>query len=142
MRARILLVEDEVNMARTLRKNLERGGYSVEHAPNGEAALARLGEAPFDVIITDLKMPVMDGMALLRALHERGETAATVVLTGYGTIESAVEAMKLGASTTSSRTPARRRSSTPSNGCCGWRRSSARTPRFARRSRRPTASAS
>jgi DNA-binding NtrC family response regulator len=98
MRARILLVEDEVNMARTLRKNLERGGYSVEHAPNGEAALARLGEAPFDVIITDLKMPVMDGMALLRALHDRGETAATVVLTGYGTIETAVEAMKLGAS--------------------------------------------
>jgi DNA-binding NtrC family response regulator len=98
MRARILLVEDEVNMARTLRKNLERGGYSVEHAPNGETALARLGEAPFDVIITDLKMPVMDGMALLRALHDRGETAATVVLTGYGTLESAVEAMKLGAS--------------------------------------------
>jgi len=98
MRARILLVEDETNMARTLRKNLERGGYSVEHAPNGEAALARIAEAPFDVVITDLKMPVMDGMALLRALHDRGETAATVVLTGYGTIESAVEAMKLGAS--------------------------------------------
>jgi DNA-binding NtrC family response regulator len=97
VRARILLVEDEVNMARTLAKNLERAGHRVEHAPHGEAALARLGEASFDVVLTDLKMPVMDGMELLRAMHERGLPAAVVVLTGYGTIESAVEAMKLGA---------------------------------------------
>ena len=48
-------------------------------------------------MLTDLKMPVMDGMDLLRAMHERGIAAAAVVLTGYGTIESAVEAMKLGA---------------------------------------------
>jgi DNA-binding NtrC family response regulator len=97
MRARILLVEDELNMARTLAKNIERAGHSVEHAPHGEAALARLGEASFDVVLTDLKMPVMDGMQLLRAMHERQLSPAVVVLTGYGTIESAVEAMKLGA---------------------------------------------
>jgi DNA-binding NtrC family response regulator len=97
MPARILLVEDELNMARTLAKNLERAGYDVEHAPHGEAALARLGSVTFDVVLTDLKMPVMDGMELLRAMHERGVAAAAVVLTGYGTIESAVEAMKLGA---------------------------------------------
>jgi DNA-binding NtrC family response regulator len=97
MRARILLVEDELNMARTLAKNLERAGHAVEHAAHGEAALARLGEASFDVVLTDLKMPVMDGMALLHAMHERGFPPAVVVLTGYGTIESAVEAMKLGA---------------------------------------------
>src|SRR5437667_7601854 len=84
-------------MARTLAKNLERAGHAVEHAPHGEAALARLGEASFDVVLTDLKMPVMDGMALLRAMHERRLAPAVVVLTGYGTIESAVEAMKLGA---------------------------------------------
>lgn len=95
--ARILLVEDEVNMARTLAKNLERAGYEVEHAPQGEAALARLGETAFDVVLTDLTMPVMDGMALLHAIHDRGISTSTVVLTGYGTIESAVEAMKLGA---------------------------------------------
>src|SRR5439155_15016926 len=64
---------------------------------HGEAALARLGEARFDVVLTDLKMPVMDGMQLLRAMHERESAPAVVVLTGYGTIESAVEAMKLGA---------------------------------------------
>ncbi len=97
MPARILLVEDELNMARTLAKNLERAGYEVEHAPHGEAALARLATVTFDVVLTDLKMPVMDGMELLRAMHERECTAAAVVLTGYGTIESAVEAMKLGA---------------------------------------------
>src|SRR2546426_5815279 len=97
MHARILLVEDETNMARTLAKNLERAGYEVEHAPHGQAALTRLAEAPFDVVLTDLKMPVMDGMELLRAMHQRAVGAAAVVLTGYGTIESAVEAMKLGA---------------------------------------------
>jgi DNA-binding NtrC family response regulator len=98
MHARILLVEDETNMARTLAKNLERAGYSVEHAPHGQAALARLDADRFDVVLTDLKMPVMDGMELLRAIHERALPPAVVVLTGYGTIESAVEAMKLGAS--------------------------------------------
>jgi len=97
MRARILLVEDELNMARTLAKNLERAGHVVEHAAHGQAALALLGEASFDVVLTDLKMPVMDGMELLHAMHERGLPPAVVVLTGYGTIESAVEAMKLGA---------------------------------------------
>ena len=97
MRARILLVEDETNMARTLAKNLERAGHDVEHAPHGEAALARLAEASFDVVLTDLKMPVMDGMQLLRAMHEQDSAPAAVVLTGYGIIESAVEAMKLGA---------------------------------------------
>jgi DNA-binding NtrC family response regulator len=97
MGARILLVEDEVNMARTLTKNLERAGHTVEHAPHGAAALLRLEQASFDVVLTDLKMPVMDGMQLLRALHDRGLETAVVILTGYGTIESAVEAMKLGA---------------------------------------------
>ena len=97
MPARILLVEDELNMARTLAKNLERAGYQVEHAPHGEAALARLESVNFDVVLTDLKMPVMDGMDLLRTMHERHIGTAAVVLTGYGTIESAVEAMKLGA---------------------------------------------
>jgi DNA-binding NtrC family response regulator len=97
MGARILLVEDEVNMARTLAKNLERAGHAVTHAPHGEAALATLERASFDVVVTDLKMPVMDGMQLLRAMHERHCSPAVVVLTGYGTIDSAVQAMKLGA---------------------------------------------
>jgi DNA-binding NtrC family response regulator len=97
MTARILLVEDELNMARTLAKNLERAGYAVTHAANGDAALDVLAHESFDVILTDLKMPALDGMGLLRTLHERGIATSVIVLTGYGTIESAVEAMKLGA---------------------------------------------
>jgi DNA-binding NtrC family response regulator len=97
MSARILLVEDEPNMARTLAKNLERAGHAISHAANGEAALAVLANESFDVVLTDLKMPILDGMGLLRAIDERGIATAVIVLTGYGTIESAVEAMKLGA---------------------------------------------
>jgi DNA-binding NtrC family response regulator len=95
--ARILLVEDEPNMARTVTKNLERAGHVVAHAPSGTSALAQLAEASFDIVLTDLKMPDLDGMGLLRAIHDRELTCAVIVLTGYGTIESAVEAMKLGA---------------------------------------------
>lgn len=84
-------------MARTLARNLERAGHSVVHAANGESALAALRASDSDIVITDLKMPVMDGMELLRHLHALGNAPPVLVLTGYGTIESAVEAMKLGA---------------------------------------------
>src|SRR5437016_5906295 len=87
MGARILLVEDEANMARTLTKNLERAGHTVEHAPHGQAAITRLEQRPFDMVVTDLKMPVLDGMQLLHALHERDLPPAGVVRTGYRTIE-------------------------------------------------------
>jgi DNA-binding NtrC family response regulator len=95
--ARILLVEDEVNMVRTLAKILERKGYSVDAAATGEEALTHLGRSSYDLVITDLNMPVMDGMQLLRTMKERQLHPATIVLTGHGTIQSAVEAMKLGA---------------------------------------------
>jgi len=94
---RILLVEDEVNMVRTLTKILERKGYTVEAAATGEAALERFAERSYDLVITDLNMPVMDGLQLLREMKERHIAPATIVLTGHGTIQSAVEAMKLGA---------------------------------------------
>jgi len=94
---RVLLVEDEANMVRTLARILERKGYVVDAAGTGEEALRRLSDAPYDLVITDLNMPVMDGMQLLQAMKERQLTPATIVLTGHGTIQSAVEAMKLGA---------------------------------------------
>jgi two-component system response regulator AtoC len=94
---RILLVEDEANMVRTLTKILERKGYSVDAAATGEAALQRFAERSYDLLITDLNMPVMDGLQLLREMKERHIALATIVLTGHGTIQSAVEAMKLGA---------------------------------------------
>lgn len=94
---RLLLVEDEVNMVRTLVKILERRGYEVDAAGTGEEALRRLGTATYDLVITDLNMPVMDGMQLLREIKQRQFNPAIIVLTGHGTIQSAVEAMKLGA---------------------------------------------
>src|SRR5512147_746499 len=94
---RTLLVEDEANMVRTLAKILERKGYTVDSASTGEEALQRLSEHTYDLVITDLNMPVMDGLQLLREMKERHIAPATIVLTGHGTIQSAVEAMKLGA---------------------------------------------
>jgi len=84
-------------MVRMLAKILERKGYAVETAGNGELALQRLSEQLPDVVITDLNMPVMDGMQLMRAMHEQAITPIIIVLTGHGTVQSAVEAMKMGA---------------------------------------------
>jgi two-component system response regulator PilR (NtrC family) len=103
--ARILLVEDEPNMARTLAKILERKGYTVASVANGQEALAQLAAERFHVVVTDLNMPVMDGMQLLRRLQpepappgeRRMVSPPTVVLTGHGSTQAAVEAMKLGA---------------------------------------------
>jgi DNA-binding NtrC family response regulator len=103
--ARILLVEDEPNMARTLAKILERKGYTVATAANGQEALALLTADPFDAVITDLNLPVMDGMQLLRRMAPETNDSGgrqlisppTVVLTGHGSTQAAVEAMKLGA---------------------------------------------
>lgn len=97
MVARVLLVDDEINMAKTQAKILQRKGYVVETASNGREALRLLAEASFDVVITDLKMPTMDGMQLLREMNAKERGCAVIVLTGHGTIESAVEAMQRGA---------------------------------------------
>ena len=103
---RVLLVEDEPNMARTLAKILERKGYDVATAGNGEEALRELGTGTFAVIVTDLNMPVLDGMQLLRRLQgdpppapgeRRLLSPPAIVLTGHGSTQAAVEAMKLGA---------------------------------------------
>jgi DNA-binding NtrC family response regulator len=97
MTTHVLLVDDEINMAKTQAKILQRKGYEVETASNGREALRLLDGATFDVVITDLKMPVMDGMQLLREMSAKEQGCAVIVLTGHGTIESAVEAMRLGA---------------------------------------------
>ena len=97
MSARVLLVEDEINMAKTQARILQRRGYVVSTAGNGREALRQLDASPFDIVITDLKMPVMDGMQLLRRMNIEERGCVVIVLTGHGTIESAVEAMQCGA---------------------------------------------
>jgi len=96
-RRRILVVDDEVNMQRILEIMLQDMGHEVLRAGNGEEALAVLEQEPVDLLITDLRMPVMDGIALLQAVRERALQLPAIVITAHGTVASAVKAMKYGA---------------------------------------------
>ena len=94
---RILIAEDEANLRLVLQKELERLGYRVQVAPDGEAALRKLEESNVDVLLCDINMPRIDGMEVLRRLYERPNPPEVIMLTGQATVETAVEAMKLGA---------------------------------------------
>ncbi|MEK6280103.1 MAG: sigma-54 dependent transcriptional regulator [Acidobacteriota bacterium] len=95
--ARILIAEDEANLRTVLQKELERLGYRVQVAPDGEAALRKLEESNVDVLLCDINMPRIDGMDVLRRVHERPNPPEVIMLTGQATVETAIEAMKLGA---------------------------------------------
>ena len=94
---RILVAEDEANLRLVIQKELERLGHRVQVAPDGEAALRRLEEGNVDVLLTDINMPNLDGMELLRRVRERPNPPEVIMLTGHATVETAIEAMKLGA---------------------------------------------
>jgi DNA-binding NtrC family response regulator len=95
--ARLLVAEDEANLRLVIQKELQRLGYRVDVAPDGEAALRRLEEGNVDVLLADINMPRMDGMELLRRVHERPNPPEVIMLTGHATVETAIQAMKLGA---------------------------------------------
>ena len=95
--ARILIVDDQRNMRTTTALVLRQAGYQVSEAESGEMALTQLLTEPVDVVLTDLKMDGMDGIAVLRGTLEISPTTQVIVMTGYGTVESAVEAMQKGA---------------------------------------------
>ena len=95
--ARILVAEDEANLRLVIQKELARLGHDVRVAADGEAALRLLEESNVDVLLTDISMPRMDGMELLRRVHLRPNPPEVIMLTGHATVESAIEAMKLGA---------------------------------------------
>ena len=94
---RILIVDNEARMRRILELSLKAMGHIVSEAGDGTEALSIVEKQPVDLILTDLRMPRMDGIALLVALRERGVDVPVIVMTAYGTIETAVAAMKLGA---------------------------------------------
>jgi len=94
---RILVVDNEAKMRRILELSLRNMGHEVLQAAEGEEALALLEHESCDLVLTDLRMPRMDGIELLKALRARGDEVPVIVLTAYGTIETAVDAMKLGA---------------------------------------------
>ncbi len=94
---RVLVVDDQRNMRATTAILLRQAGHSVEEAESGGAAIRRVQEEPFDVVLTDLRMPDLDGLEVLRAVRAHAPDTQVIVMTGYGTIESAVEAMRRGA---------------------------------------------
>jgi len=93
----ILLADDEKAIAITLRDDLEQAGHSVTVVADGLAAKEQLDNRRFDVLITDIKMPGMTGMELLKEAKKTHPLMEVILITGYGTIESAVEAVKSGA---------------------------------------------
>src|SRR3954467_13341059 len=94
---RVLIVDDQRNMRTTTAFVLQQAGYDVAEAESGEAALARLLAEPFEVVLTDLKMAPLDGIAVLRGALEIAPATQVIVMTGFGTVESAVAAMQQGA---------------------------------------------
>jgi two-component system response regulator AtoC len=93
----ILVVDDEPRMRRVLEIMVQKMGYRALGAGNGREALAMFRAERIDLVITDLRMPEMDGVALLSALRDLGSEVPVMVMTAHGTIETAVAAMKLGA---------------------------------------------
>jgi DNA-binding NtrC family response regulator len=93
----ILLVDDEAIALTNLTHVLQREGYEVTACRDGEAALAALKRAEFDLVLTDLKMPGVDGMEVLREVRTSHPDVPVIMITGYATLNSAVEAMKAGA---------------------------------------------
>ncbi|HEY8206826.1 MAG TPA: sigma-54 dependent transcriptional regulator [Myxococcaceae bacterium] len=95
-RGSVLVVDDDVAVARVMGALLEQAGHKVEVSSSGEKALEILAERPFDVVVTDQAMPGMDGLELLTRVHERWPEIPVVMVTAHGTVQLAVEAMKRG----------------------------------------------
>ncbi|HDH98040.1 MAG TPA: response regulator [Deltaproteobacteria bacterium] len=95
--AKILLVDDEVTFTENMAKLLNARGYRVTTANSGDEAIRMLEKENFDVVVLDLKMPGMDGITTLKEIKKLDLFTETLILTGHGSIDSALEAVKLGA---------------------------------------------
>jgi two-component system response regulator PilR (NtrC family) len=93
----LLLVEDEAGLRQAIAEQLADRGYHVEQADSGEAAVARLADFAYDIIITDLRLPGIDGGAVVEAAVARYPEIVAIVVTGFGTVKDAVDAIKRGA---------------------------------------------
>jgi ActR/RegA family two-component response regulator len=97
IQASILVIDDEAVVHESCRRVLEDEGYRVDGAFSLKEGIAALEMEPFEVVVTDLKMPGGSGMDVIRSIRDRWEDTAVIMITGYSTVDSAVEAMKLGA---------------------------------------------
>ena len=96
-KGRILVVEDEKSMREVLRMLLEEEKYVVSIAADGLEGLSYIEKDIFDLVISDIKMPRLDGFGLLKKIKEISPDTLVIMITAFGTTESAIEAMKLGA---------------------------------------------
>jgi len=94
---RILIVDDEPDFRETMGERLEAHGFEVTKAADGASALAAAQQGGFDLALIDLKMPGMDGIDLLKTLRRQHKFLEVIILTGFGSIESAVESTRAGA---------------------------------------------
>ncbi len=94
---RVLVVDDEEIVCESVKRILEEENYEVEIALSGFEAFDKMATNPFDIVITDLKMPGIDGMEVLRRIRREYPNTIVIMITGFSTVETAVEAMKLGA---------------------------------------------
>ena len=95
--AKILIVDDEQSIRYVLREILEDEKYQVEDAANGQEALDKLHAEAFDVVLSDVKMPKMDGLALLEEIMKEGIDTQFIMISAHGTIDTALEATRKGA---------------------------------------------
>ena len=95
---RILVIDDDVAVRRSCERVLNGEGYKVEAVATGHEGLDRAVRRDVDLVVTDLRLPDLDGMEVVRRLRTRRPEVVVVIITGYGTVNSAVEAVKLGVS--------------------------------------------
>jgi DNA-binding NtrC family response regulator len=94
---RILVVDDDEVVRRSYLRSLESTCCNVEAACNGEEALRRMEQSPVDVVLLDIRMPGLDGISVLRTIKQKWPESEVVIITGYPTVDSAKEAVRLGA---------------------------------------------
>ncbi len=97
MKPKILVIDDDSSLRRVLEYNLQEAGYRVNAAASGEEGVRLFADDIPTLVITDMKMPGMDGMQVLRAIKERSPETPVIIITAFGTVDVAVDAMKLGA---------------------------------------------
>ncbi len=97
MNAKILVIDDDTSLRRVLEYNLQEEGYEVQAASSGEEGLYLFGQSQPNLVITDMKMSGMDGLMVLKSIKERSTEALVIIITAFGTVDVAVEAMKSGA---------------------------------------------
>lgn len=97
IKARVLLVDDEDDFLQILSERLKARGLAVDTVNSGEDAISQVEQHAYDAVIVDLSMPGIDGLETIRRIKEISSSAEVIMLTGHGSVESSVEAMKLGA---------------------------------------------